>query len=69
MDIAIKRAQFISTKNQPVINAIKLCSNHLMDMQYDEAYEIEKQASSWWEHKDKARFIEDFRKLFDKSER
>jgi hypothetical protein len=39
-----------------------------MDMQYDEAYEIEKQGSAWWEHRDKNQFIKDFRKLFDKSE-
>jgi len=69
MKLAMKKAQFISTKNQTVINTIKLCSNHLMDLQYDEAYEIEKQGSAWWEHRDKNQFIEDFRNLFDKSGR
>lgn len=62
MEIALKKARFLSTKNQTVLNAIKLCSNHLMDKPYEEAYELEKEASAWYEHNDKDKFISDFRK-------
>jgi enoyl-CoA hydratase/carnithine racemase len=64
MEETMKRARFIFTKNQTVIQAIKLCSNHFLDKSYNDAYEIEKLASAWYEHVDKDKFIKDFRKKF-----
>jgi len=66
MKKALKKARFLSTKNQTVLNAIKLCSNHLMDRPYGEAYELEKEASAWYEHEDKEKFISEFRKKIEK---
>ena len=64
MQESMKRARFLFTKNQIVINAIKLCANHFIDKSYNEAYEIEKEGSAWYEHEDKEQFIQDFRKKF-----
>ncbi len=64
MEETMKRARFIFTKNQTVLHAIKLCSNHFLDKSYNDAYEIEKLASAWYEHVDKDKFINDFRKKF-----
>lgn len=61
MKAAFDKARFLFTKNQTVLNAIKLCSNHLLDKSYYKAYELEKKASSWFEHDNKGKFIEDFR--------
>ncbi|MEJ2248379.1 MAG: enoyl-CoA hydratase/isomerase family protein [Candidatus Lokiarchaeota archaeon] len=61
---ALKKARFLFTKNQTVLNLIKLCSNHLPNMSYKKAYEIEKQASGWYEYQDKKKFLKDFRKNF-----
>jgi enoyl-CoA hydratase len=66
MKLALKKARFLSTKNQTVLNAIKLCSNHLFDKHYSEAYEVEKEASAWYEHGDKEKFIDEFRKGFSR---
>jgi enoyl-CoA hydratase/carnithine racemase len=63
MKKALDKARFISTKNQTVINAIKLCANHFLDKSYKEAYELEKQASAWYEHEEKEKFIDDFRDM------
>jgi len=60
----MKRARILFTKNQTVLNAIKLCANHFIDKSYNEAYEIEKEGSAWYEHEDKEQFIQDFRKKF-----
>lgn len=62
MKAALNKAKFLFTKNQTVLNAIKLCSNHLADKKYQVAYHIEKEASSWYEYSDKIEFIENFRK-------
>jgi len=59
---ALEKARFLSTKNQTVLNAIKLCTNHFFDKSYEEAYELEKEASAWYEHEDKEKFIDEFRK-------
>ncbi|MFX0038714.1 MAG: enoyl-CoA hydratase/isomerase family protein, partial [Candidatus Heimdallarchaeota archaeon] len=64
MKMALDRAKFLFTKNQTVLNAIKLCSNHLADKSYGEAYELEKIGSAWYEFEDKIKYIEDFRKKF-----
>ncbi|MFW9818085.1 MAG: enoyl-CoA hydratase/isomerase family protein [Candidatus Thorarchaeota archaeon] len=65
MKTALEKAKFLFTKNQTVLNAIKLCSNHLADKSYNTAYEIEKIGSSWYQFEDKERYIEDFRKQFE----
>ncbi|MFX0035480.1 MAG: enoyl-CoA hydratase/isomerase family protein [Candidatus Hermodarchaeota archaeon] len=64
MKVALIRAKFLFTKNQTVLNAIKLCSNHLADKSYCEAYELEKIGSAWYEHEDKEKYIKDFREKF-----
>ncbi|MFW9827180.1 MAG: enoyl-CoA hydratase/isomerase family protein [Candidatus Thorarchaeota archaeon] len=46
MKIALDKAKFLFTKNKTVLNAIKLCSNHLADKSYNEAYELEKIGSA-----------------------
>ncbi|UCD00737.1 MAG: enoyl-CoA hydratase/isomerase family protein [Promethearchaeota archaeon] len=64
MKVALDKAKFLFTKNQTVINAIKLCSNHLADKPYNEAYELEKLGSAWYEYEDKEKYLKDFRKKF-----
>ncbi|MFX0187647.1 MAG: enoyl-CoA hydratase/isomerase family protein [Candidatus Hodarchaeota archaeon] len=65
MQEMMKKAKFLFTKNQTVLNAIKLCSNHFLNKSYNTAYQIEKEASAWYEHTDKDQFIINFRKKFD----
>ena len=62
---SMKKARFLFSKNQTVLQAIKLCSNHFLDKSYAEAYEIEKIASGWYEHDDKEIFIREFKKKFN----
>jgi enoyl-CoA hydratase/carnithine racemase len=62
METALDKAKFLFTKNQVVLNAIKLCSNHLLDKSYKEAYELEKYGSAWYEYEDRDQYIKDFRK-------
>jgi enoyl-CoA hydratase/carnithine racemase len=63
MEEAIKKARFLFTKNQPALNLIKLCSNHLFDKTYHEAYKLEKEALlGWAEEKNKLLFVDNFRK-------
>jgi enoyl-CoA hydratase len=64
MKVALDKAKFLFTKNQTVLNAIKLCSNHLADKSYTEAYELEKIGSAWYEYEDKKQYIKDFRERF-----
>ena len=64
MELALEKARFLSTKNQTVLNTIKLCSNHLIDKSYDVAYEIEKKASAWYESSNKNKFLNEFREEF-----
>ncbi|UCC20649.1 MAG: enoyl-CoA hydratase/isomerase family protein [Promethearchaeota archaeon] len=59
---ALDRARFLSIKNQTVLNAIKLCCNHLADKSYNAAYKFEKQASAWYQHQNKMKFLKSFRK-------
>jgi len=42
MEETMHKAKFLFIKNQIVLNGIKLCSNHLIDKSYKEAYKIEK---------------------------
>ena len=63
MEVTMRKARFLFTKNQPALNLIKLCSNHLPDKSYNEAYRLEKEAlMGWVEEKDKLQFVENFRK-------
>lgn len=62
IETALDKVKFLFPKNQTVLNAIKLCSNHLLDKSYKEAYEIEKYGSAWYEYKAKDQYIKDFRK-------
>ncbi|MFX1320846.1 MAG: enoyl-CoA hydratase/isomerase family protein [Promethearchaeota archaeon] len=64
MEAAMDKAKFLFPKNQTVLNAIKLCSNHLMDKSYKDAYELEKYGSAWYEYEDKDQYIKDFRRKF-----
>ena len=61
----MKKARFLFSKNPTVVHAIKLCSNHFLDKSYGDAYEIEKIASGWYEHQDKEKFIQEFKKKFE----
>ena len=61
---ALKNARILFTKNQTVLNAIKICSNHLFDKSYNEAFKLEKIGSGWYEHENKDKFISDFKKKF-----
>lgn len=65
MEEALKKARFIFTKNQTVLNAIKLCSNHLLDRTFYDAYELEKQGSAWYEYEDGEGLLKMFREKFD----
>ena len=40
MKNALEKARSLFTKNQTVLNAIKICSNHLIDKSYKNAYEV-----------------------------
>lgn len=62
---ALDKARFLSTKNQIVLNAIKICANHLSDKNYQEAYNIEKQASAWYEYRNKIHFLKNFKNKFE----
>ena len=62
--LALEKAKFLSSKNQAVLNAIKLCCNYFFDRPYDLAYPLEKEACFWFEHEDKNEFIKKFRKKF-----
>jgi enoyl-CoA hydratase/carnithine racemase len=65
MRITMDKARFLFTKNQTVLNAIKLCCNHLGDKSYSKAYELEKIGSAWYEFEDKENYIKELRKKFD----
>lgn len=64
LESALEKARFLSTKNQTVLNLIKLCANHLADKDYVSAYKIEQQGSAWYEHENKEFFLDKFRKKF-----
>jgi enoyl-CoA hydratase/carnithine racemase len=63
MEEALKKARFLSIKNQPVLNLIKICSNHFIDKSYEVAYKLEQEALlGWVEQKDKDQFLNNFKK-------
>jgi len=61
----MKRASFLFTKQQTVLNAIKLCSNHLIDRSFKDGYELEKLGSAWYEYKDSSDYLQKFKHKFD----
>ena len=63
--VALDKAKFLFTKNQTVLNAIKLCCNHLADKSYNKAFELEKIGSGWFEFEDKEKYLKDFREKFN----
>jgi enoyl-CoA hydratase/carnithine racemase len=50
---AMAKAKFLSSKNQTVLNAIKLFSNHLLDKNFQVGYELEKIGSDWYKFEKK----------------
>jgi enoyl-CoA hydratase/carnithine racemase len=65
MNAALNKAKFLFTKNKTVLNAIKLCSNHLAAKPYNQAYELEKIGSAWYKFEDKEQYIKEFRNQFE----
>jgi enoyl-CoA hydratase/carnithine racemase len=64
MKVALDKSRFLFTKNQTVLNAIKLCSNHLADKSYNDAYELEKLGSAWYQYEDKDKYIKELKEKF-----
>ncbi|MFW9937006.1 MAG: enoyl-CoA hydratase/isomerase family protein [Candidatus Thorarchaeota archaeon] len=62
---SMSKARFLFTKNQTVINAIKLCSNHLLDKTFAEGYKIEKLGSAWYEYENQDDYIQKLRTEFE----
>jgi enoyl-CoA hydratase/carnithine racemase len=62
---AMQKAKFLNVKNQIVLNAIKLTSNHLMHKNFDEAYKLEKLGSDWYRFEDKNQLITQLKNEFD----
>ena len=67
LNMAMEKAKSIATKNQTVIQAIKLCANNLANLPYEEAVKIENDCFELYTCNNKEQFIEDLRKLFKKS--
>ncbi len=65
MKLAAEKAKFISTKNQTVIQATKLCANNLASLPYEKALKIENDCFDLYDSKDKAQFLSDLRKKFE----
>ena len=65
MDMALEKAKSIVTKNQTVIQAIKLCANNLANLPYEKAVKIENDCFELYNHDDKEQFIKDLKKKFE----
>jgi enoyl-CoA hydratase len=65
MKTALSKAKFLFTRNQMVLNAIKLCCNHLGNKAYNEAYGLEKIGSAWYEFEDREQYIKILREKFE----
>ena len=61
----MRKANFLFTKQQTVLNAIKLCSNHLIDRNFKKGYELEKLGSAWYEYKDPKDYLQKLKHEFD----
>jgi enoyl-CoA hydratase/carnithine racemase len=62
---AIEKAKFLSTKNQTVLNAIKILTNHLHNRKVSEAYKLEKIGSDWYRFPEKAKFLAELKENFE----
>ena len=62
---ALEKAKFLSTKNQTVLNAIKILTNHLHDRTFSKAYKLEKIGSDWYRFPDKAKFLAELKENFE----
>jgi enoyl-CoA hydratase len=62
---ALEKAKFLSTKNQFVLNAIKILANHLHDRKVSEAYKLEKIGSDWYRFPDKTKFLAELKENFE----
>ncbi|MFX0025703.1 MAG: enoyl-CoA hydratase/isomerase family protein [Candidatus Hermodarchaeota archaeon] len=65
MIAALEKAKFLNSKNQTVLNAIKLFSNHLLDKSFKEGYGLEKIGSDWYKFEDKDEMIYNLREKFN----
>lgn len=65
LDEIMRKATFLFTKQQTVLNAIKLCSNHLRGKTFKEGYKLEKLGSAWYEYKDPKEYLQKFKHEFD----
>jgi len=64
MAVAMEKAKFLASRNQAVINGIRLCANHVWEKPYNEAYKMENFCSNWFEI-GKEDFILKFKKEFN----
>lgn len=64
MEVAMEKAKFLASRNQAVINGIRLCANHIWEKSYDEAYKMENYCSNWFEI-GKEDFISKFKEKFN----
>ena len=65
MRLALEKANFLHSKNQIVLNAIKLMSNHLANINFAEAYDIEKMGSDWYKYEDKEQLLQELKEKFE----
>ncbi|MFW9781810.1 MAG: enoyl-CoA hydratase/isomerase family protein [Candidatus Heimdallarchaeota archaeon] len=61
----MEKVQFLYSKNQTVLNAIKLYSNHLLDKNFKIGYELEKIGSDWYKFERKEEMINNLREKFN----
>ena len=62
---ALKKVKSLFTKNQAVLNAIKVCSNHLLDKSYLKASTIEKFGSEWFKFEDKEKYLSKLKEMVE----
>lgn len=65
INAAMEKARFLYSKNQTVLNAIKLFSNHLLDKNFIVGYELEKIGSDWYTFERKEEMINNLREKFN----
>ncbi|MHA2429973.1 MAG: enoyl-CoA hydratase/isomerase family protein [Promethearchaeota archaeon] len=65
LNVAMEKAKFLYSRNQIVLNAIKLLSNHLFDKTFEEGYELEKVGSDWYKFQNKNEMIINLREKFN----
>jgi len=65
IEAAMEKVKFLHSKNQTVLNAIKLFSNHLPDKSFKVGYELEKIGSDWYKFENKDEMINNLREKFN----